>query len=408
MLNSTGLRLFVNPCVKRTEPYDREGRQDILSLAAFEQAKREITSWPGYQPTPLRTLPKLAAKGGIGEILYKDEGGRFGIGSFKALGGAYAVLRLLQRHISAQRHETPSARDLAQGRHADLASQVTVTCATDGNHGRSVAWGAGIFGARCIIYMPDIVSPGRARAIEAYGAQVRRVAGSFDDAVRQAAADAAAQGWHVVPDTAPDNRSPPTRDLMQGYSLMIDEACPQSAALPSNVFVQGGVGGLAAAVCSYFWERYGGERPFMVVVEPEHADCHFRSAVAGRPTPAEGPLDSVMGGLACAEVSGLAWQILEPGADAFAAIGDDAAIDCMRLLAEGRFGDEPIVAGESAVAGLAALLLACADHNARGTLQLTAQSRVLVLGTEGATDPETYGRIVGRSPEEVAASARAA
>ena len=146
----------------------------------------------------------------------------------------------------------------------------------------------------------------------------------------------------------------------------------------------------------------------MVVVEPEHADCHFRSAVAGCPTPAEGPLDSVMGGLACAEVSSLAWQILRPGADAFAAISDDAAIDCMRLLAEGRFGDEPIVAGESAVAGLAALLLACADHRARNTLLLTPESRVLVLGTEGATDPETYRRIIGRSPQEVAASARAA
>ena len=138
--------------------------------------------------------------------------------------------------------EDASARELAAADYADLASQVTVTCATDGNHGRSVAWGAGTFGARCIIYMPEIVSPGRARAIEAYGAQVRRVAGSFDDVVRQAAADAAAQGWHVVPDTAPDNRSPPTRDLMQGYSLMIDEACPQSAAPPSHVFVQGGSG----------------------------------------------------------------------------------------------------------------------------------------------------------------------
>jgi diaminopropionate ammonia-lyase len=172
--------------------------------------------------------------------------------------------------------------------------------------------------------------------------------------------------------------------------------------------VQGGVGGLAAAVCSYFWERHGGERPFLVVVEPEHADGHFRSAVAGKPTPAEGPLDSVMGGLACAEISGLAWQILGPGADAFAAIGDDAAIDCMRLLAEGRFGDAPIVAGESAVAGLAALLMACASPSVRRALHLTEGSRVLVLGTEGATDPETYRRIVGRSPEEVAASRRAA
>jgi diaminopropionate ammonia-lyase len=404
MLNCTRLRVFANPRVERAQAYAREGRDAVLSLAAFAEAKREITSWPGYNPTPLRTLPKLAANAGIRDILYKDEGGRFGIGSFKALGGAYAVLRLLQRHIQEHAHKTASARDVTAGRYGDLTAQVTVTCATDGNHGRSVAWGARTFGARCVIYMPDIVSPGRARAIEAYGAQVRRVAGSFDDAVRQAAADAAAQGWHVVPDTAPDNSSPAPRDVMQGYSLMIDEACSQSAALPSHVFVQGGVGGLAAGACAYLWERYSGERPFLVVVEPEHANCHFRSAVAGRPTPAEGPLDSIMGGLACGEVSALAWQILQPGADAFATIDDDAATDAMRLLAEGRFGDDPIVAGESAVAGLAALLLACADANARSTLALRPDSRVLVLGTEGATDVETYRAIVGRAPDDVIAS----
>jgi diaminopropionate ammonia-lyase len=399
--------LFANPRVARTQAYVRDGREEILSLAAFADAKHEITSWPDCQATPLRMLTKLAAAAGIGAILYKDEGERFGIGSFKALGGAYAVLRLLQRHILDRRHVMVSSQELASDRYRELTSGVTVTCATDGNHGRSVAWGARTFGARCVIYMPDIVSPGRSRAIEAYGAQVRRVAGTFDDAVRQAAAEAEAQGWHVVADTASDNRMAAPRDVMQGYSLLIDEACSQSAALPSHVFVQGGVGGLAAGVCSYLWERYGSARPFLVVVEPENADCHFRSAVAGQPTPAEGPLDTIMGGLACGEVSPLAWQILDPGADAFAAIEDHAAADAMRLLAEGRCGDDPIVAGESAVAGLAALLLACADADARGILSLRPDSRVLVLGTEGATDIDTYRAIVGRAPDDVIGLRRA-
>ena len=171
----------------------------FLSLAALADARREITSWPGYRATPLRTLSKLAAAAGIGDILYKDESERFGIGSFKAMGGAYAVLRLLQRHILAgvpppfalpqagedQAGSAISARELASGRHAELASRVTVTCATDGNHGRSVAWGARTFGCKCVIYLPDVVSQGRCRAIEAYGAHVRRVAGTFDDAVRR-------------------------------------------------------------------------------------------------------------------------------------------------------------------------------------------------------------------------------
>jgi diaminopropionate ammonia-lyase len=401
MLNSTGLRLFANPRVARRQAYRLEGRDEILSLAAFAGAKREITSWPGYKATPLRSLSRLAATAGIGDILYKDEGERFGIGSFKALGGAYAVFKLLARHILDNKHVTVSAHELTSGRYCELTSRVTVTCATDGNHGRSVAWGARTFGARCVIYVPEIVSEGRCRAIEAYGAEVKRVAGTFDDAVRQAAADAAAHGWHVVSDTSYEGCSEAPRDVMQGYSLMVDEALSQCAVVPSHVFVQGGVGGLAAGACSYLWERYGTERPRFVVVEPEKADCLFRSAVAGCPMPAEGSLDTIMGGLACGEVSPLAWRILEPGADAFVTIDDDAAADCMRLLAEGRFGDDPVVAGESAVAGLAGLLLACADTDARSILSMRPDSRVLVLGTEGATDVDTYRAIVGRAPDQV-------
>jgi diaminopropionate ammonia-lyase len=408
MLNSRSLRLFANPRVARALPYRGEGRDEILNLAAFAEAKREITSWPGYQPTPLRRLAKLAAAAGICEILYKDEGERFGIGSFKALGGAYAVLRVLQRHVQKCGHGAVSSHELASGRCRGHTSQVTVTCATDGNHGRSVAWGARTFGARCVIYLPEVVSEGRCRAIQAFGAQVRRVAGTFDDAVRQAAADAVAHSWHVVPDTVCAGcSSDAARDVMQGYSLMIDEACAQCGAIPSHVFVQGGVGGLAAAACAYLWERHADERPCLVVVEPEKADCLLRSAMAGRPTPAQGPLDTIMGGLACGEASPLAWRVLDRGADAFVTIDDEAAIDCMRLLAEGRLGDEPVVAGESAVAGLAALLMACVDGHARDVLRLRADSRILVLGTEGATDMDTYRSLVGRTPDEVLGVRRA-
>ncbi len=403
VLKSPGLRWVLNPRVARTRPYGEEGRDQILSLPAFAEAKREITSWPGYGPTPLYRLSRLAAHAGLGDILYKDEAERFGIGSFKALGGAYAVFKVLQRHIPATKLVTVSSRDLASGHYGDLTTSVTVTCATDGNHGRSVAWGAHIFGCACVIYMPDVVSAGRCRAIEAYGAQVRRVGGTFDDAVRRAAADAAAQGWQVVSDTSADGSFEPPRDVMQGYGLIADEALSQSAGVPSHVFVQGGVGGLAAATCAYLWQRCGGERPRLIVVEPHPADCILRSVRAGRPIRAEGALDTIMGGLACGEVSPLAWQILGPGVDACVSIDDAGAADCMRLLAEGRCGDNPVVAGESGVAGLAALLLACADTQAGADLGLGGESRVLVIGTEGATDPDTWRAIVGRRPAEVIA-----
>jgi diaminopropionate ammonia-lyase len=401
--------LFENPRATHA-PYAEDGRSEVLSLAAFADARREITSWPGYELTPLRRLRGLAEAACVGEILYKDEAGRFGLGSFKSLGGAYAVLRLLQREIGARTKHAPSTRELMAGRHRDVAARLTVTCATDGNHGRSVAWGAQMFGCRCVIYVHETVSEGRCRAISAFGAEVRRVPGTYDDAVRRAAADAAAHGWHVVSDTSYAGYTEIPRDVMQGYALTAEEALEQAPAgrLPTHVFVQGGVGGLAAAVCSYLWERLGYARPRFVVVEPTKADCLYRSAVAGKPTPAEGALDTIMAGLACGEVSIEAWRILEGGADAFMAIDDEAAVACMRLLATGLGGDAPLVAGESAVAGLAALLLGSVDATARRRLGLTNESSVLVFGTEGATDPEVYVRIVGRTPAEVYAASEQA
>lgn len=355
--------------------------------------------------TPLHDLPGLARAAGIGRLLYKDEGSRFGLGSFKALGGSYAVLRLLQQEVRRATGTTASSTDIAAGRHADLGSRVTVTCATDGNHGRSVAWGARVFGCRCVIYVHQGVSAARADAIAAYGAEIRRVPGTYDDAVRRAASDAASHGWHVVSDTSYEGYVEVPRDVMQGYAVMVDEALAQAGgALPTHVFVQGGVGGLAAAACAYLWERFGARRPRFVVVEPEKADCLYLSAVAGRPTPAEGALDTIMAGLACGEVSLLAWRILERGADAFMTIADESAADTMRLLAAGDAGDPVIIAGESAVAGLAGLLLAAGNDAMRRALELGPESVALVFGTEGATDPEIYRRIVGRSPDDVAQS----
>jgi diaminopropionate ammonia-lyase len=396
-------RFFLNPHALRSADYAEDGRLEILSLAASATAKREISSWPGYAMTPLHQLPGLARAVGVGRLLYKDEAGRFGLGSFKALGGAYAVLRLLQQEVRRATGRTASSTEIAAGRHAELGARVTVTCATDGNHGRSVAWGAQVFGCRCVIYVHEGVSAARANAIAAYGAEVRRIPGTYDAAVRRAASDAAAQAWHVVSDTSYEGYVEVPRDVMQGYSLMVEEALAQaSGALPTHVFVQGGVGGLAAAACAYLWERFGPRRPRFIVVEPEKADCLYRSAVAGRPTPAEGALDTIMAGLACGEVSLLAWRILAPGADAFMTIADESAADTMRLLAAGNDGDPAIVAGESAVAGLAGLLLAAGSETTRRSLGLGPESIVLIFGTEGATDPEIYRRIVGRSPDAVA------
>lgn len=388
ILKTGRLDVVVNPRPARAEAYAGSGRIEILSLAALSTAEREITAWPGYAATRLIELEGLAKAAGASRIFYKDEGARFGLGSFKALGGAYAVLRAL----------------LKAG-----ASFLTVTCATDGNHGRSVAWGARTFGCKCVIYVHAAVSRNRRDAISAYGAEVREVAGTYDDAVRKAAEDARINGWTVVSDTSYEGYTDTPRDVMQGYGLIaleVERQLPPGAS-PTHVFVQAGVGGLAASLCAYYWERFGDKAPVFAVAEPVKANCLQLSAKSGKPAAAHGNLDTIMAGLACGEPSPLAWTILSAGADAFLTLDDDAAAETMRLLADTPYGDAPIVAGESAVAGLAAFLLAAADDDARRRLRLTADSVVLIIGTEGATDPDLYRTIVGRSAQEVSAAKNA-
>ena len=384
----------------RATPGAAYGRRQtkVLNRAGFAAALWEIASWPGYRPSPLVALPGLAAAAGLGAIWYKDESERFGLQSFKALGGAYAVLRLLIERVKAHSGAARvTSRDLLDGRYRDLTDQVTVTCATDGNHGRSVAWGAETFGCRCVIYVHATVSQARTAAIERFGATVVRTEGTYDDSLRRAAEDAAENGWIVVTDTSYEAAMEVPRDVMQGYTVMADEVVRQLPAgeRPSHVFIQGGVGGLAAAIIGHLWQVWGAERPRAVVVEPDQAGCLYESARRGKPSTIEGALDTVMAGLACGTPSLLAWEILEPGVSDFLTVPDAAALDCMRLLAVGVSGDPPLIAGESAVAGLAGLLLAGQHAETAEALGLGQDSRVLLIGTEGDTDPELYRKIVG-------------
>jgi diaminopropionate ammonia-lyase len=400
--------LLRNPRHDNAEPYGAQ-REALLSAPALAQAQAVITAWPGYCATPLRSLAGLAAAAGVAAIHYKDEASRFGLGSFKALGGAYAVTRLLCRELAASlnRPVSPEAL-LLEPALRQACADITVTCATDGNHGRSVAWGAQMMGCRCVIYIHASVSEGRKRAIEAYGVQVIRTAGNYDDSVQQADRDARRNGWFVISDTSYPGYMDIPRDVMQGYQLMVHEAVQAMDQWPTHVFVQAGVGGFAAAVCAYFWERSTAKRPVLVVVEPERADCLMQSAKAGALVAVKGDLDTLMAGLACGEVSLLAWQILESGADAFCTLGDPAAVELMRLLASPLAADPVIVAGESAVAGLAAALLILQQARARDSLGLGADSQLLFFGSEGDTDPALYTQLVGRSAAQVLQAADAA
>lgn len=357
----------------------------ILNRHEGQRAREEITSWPAYRPTPLLHLEGLAGEADLGAILYKDESERFGLGAFKALGGAYAVYRQLAAEVR-RRTSAPAVRsaELMEGAYREITAPVTVTCASAGNHGRAVAWGAELFGCRSVVYLSESVPDARAAAISGHGAEIVRVPGTYDDAVRRCDRDARRHDRIIVSDTSYPGYMEIPKQVMQGYTVMVDEALDQLAKdLPTHVFVQAGVGGLAAAVCAHLWETLGPDRPRFVVVEPDSAACLYASAVSCRPTAVEGELDTVMGCLAAGEVSLLAWKVLESAANAFMTISDDRARSAVAKLAKGRGGDPSVRAGESGAAGLAGCLAARADARISGRLGLDSRSRVLVFGTEG-------------------------
>ena len=384
---------FVNPKVQLGSEYKH---QDILSLEGFELANKEITSWDNYQPTPLHSFDDIAQETGVSSVFYKDENTRFNLKSFKALGGAYAVANLLIKKLKDEGIKANSS-DLILGTYKDYTSKLTVCCATDGNHGRSVAWGAQQFGCNCEIYIHQNVSPGREKAIAKYGALVNRIDGNYDESVRIAAEVAELNGYTVVSDTSYEGYTDIPKDVMQGYTVMVDEAMKQMNVTPTHVFLQGGVGGFPSAVVSFLQESLDCP-PIFVVVEPVNADCLFQSAVNGEPTPIHGDLDTIMAGLACGEVSVLAWSILESHVTHFMSITDESVPKAMQLLANRK---TPIVAGESAITGLAGYLIACNDSDLKSKLMINENSKVLFFGTEGDTDEEMYEQLVGRSSEQV-------
>jgi diaminopropionate ammonia-lyase len=279
---------------------------------------------------------------------------------------------------------------------------MTVACATDGNHGRSVAQGAQLVGAEAVIFVHSGVSKERVAAIAKFGAQMIRVEGTYDDSVAEAARVAAEKGWIVVSDTSWPGYERIPGLVMQGYTAMVRETLRQLPETPTHVFVQAGVGGVAAAVAGHLAIEFGDRRPTFTVVEPARAACLFETARAGHPVKIEHGEPTVMAMLECYEPSLVAWRVLSRVADAFMMVEDEDAVAVMNRLARPVGGDPAIVAGESGGAGLAGLIRAAADTRTRSALGLDETSRVFLINTEGATDPERYAELVGLRPDEVA------
>lgn len=386
---------FFFNCKKINQPYP-DSLNKTLSKKDTDEALIEITSWHGYQPTPLISMQNLAADIGIKDIYYKDESTRFGLGSFKALGGAYGVLRYLHAKIQDQMKSKIDIKDIRQGKYLDLTKNYVVVTATDGNHGRSVAYGAKLFGCKCQIYIHSEVSVGRKKAMEKLDAKVIRVNGNYDDSLRVCIEEAQENNWQIISDTSYDGYTEYPRYIMAGYTVLaqeiIDELKDEPA--PTHVFLQAGVGGFAAAMCMLFWDVFGDQNIQFIIVEPNLAPCLIQSAKAGEITTFNIEEETIMTGLSCGEPSLLAWDILKMGADLFMTINDDKVPELMRLMSKGVGKDLGVEAGECSVSGLAALIKAKNNKKIAQRLNLNTETRVLLFGTEGATDPGIYEKII--------------
>jgi len=347
-----------------------------LDNAVMQDAADEISGWTGYAPTPLHDLPEVAERLGVARVVFKDESARFGLGSFKALGGAYAVARLAR------------AAEQTGGSITD----VTVATATDGNHGRSVAWGAARAGCAAKIYIHAHVSKAREEAMAAYGADVIRVNGNYEASLAACKQDAAAHGWQIVSDTSWPGYTEVPLMVMAGYTLMAREVLAQlGGTAPSHAMLPVGVGGLAAGIIAPLWQAAGAGLGRMISVESHMSACMRDSLVAGTPTLVDITEETLMAGLSCGEVSTLAWDIMKPTVSHCVTIGDEAVAPLMRWFHR---RTPSIEAGECSTSGLAACLAAHADKAAWEQLGFGPDSVVLLLGTEGATDPDFYQSII--------------
>ena len=344
-----------------------------------ERAYESILKWPAYTPTNLISLDDFAGITGVANVLYKDESTRLGLGSFKALGGAYAVQRVLE--------DREAAGD---------DSPLTVCTATDGNHGRSVSWGAQQKGIPCHIYIHAGVSEGRAESLAEYGATVHRVEGNYDDSIAVCIKEAEANGWQIVSDTSWEGYQEIPTQVMAGYTVLAAEVIEQLGEnKPTHIILQAGCGGMAGALIAYFWKHWRNELPTVIVMESAMSDCVYESMQRDQIVLVDIVDETLMAGLSCGEVSALAWPILRYATSHVLTVGDEGVEPMMRLLANPESERPAIEGGECSASGLIALKTMTDHPELAESAGIGADSVVLVIGTEGATDPEVYRLIVG-------------
>ena len=353
--------------------YSFEKEQILKSLPKNEidDAYSSIKKWDGYSPTPLIKLSKLSKELDLKNIFYKDESKRFDLKSFKALGGAYAVEKISKGN-----------------------KDITVSTATAGNHGRSVAWGAKRLGLKCKIFISEFVSDERGQAMKNLGAEVIKVNGNYEKSLIECIKQSTENGWQIVQDVAWDNYLLVPKYTMAGYSVMMKEIFDQ---LQNNkithIILQAGVGGMAGAMIAGI-ARYLTNIPTTMVVEPDSAACVLESIKTGKIEKIDIKRESLMGGMSCGEVSLVPWEILKNSVKYCISLPDDDIAKTMKLLGNASFSNEKIIAGENSAPGVISLIASCEDQKIKKELNLNSNSNVLVIGCEGDTDREMYKKLV--------------
>jgi len=386
------MRFILNPC-----PRDNGCDLSFLNEENAAKARRYHQTFPQYAKTPLEALPNTAAHFGVKNIYVKNENTRFGLNAFKVLGGSYAIGAVIAQKLGVP-PEQMTYTLLTSPETKRKTGPLTFITATDGNHGRGVAWTARALGYDAYVFMPKGTAKERLDNILATGAHAEITDMIYDDVVRFARRTAEEKGWILVQDTAWPGYTAVPEKIVQGYLTVTSEAKEQlGATVPTHIFVQAGVGSLAATVAGYYAQAYRETPPFITVVEPDSAACVYETAAAndGR-RHAVTEMRTIQAGLACGEVSMTAWEVLRQCADGFMTIPDSAAATGMRILAAPMAGDSAIEAGESGASAFgAAIELLRHDNKAfRQLAGLDEHSVILVINTEGATDRANYRRIV--------------
>ena len=371
-LNNISKWKYSNFLINKSYNFDRKRILKLIPSNLLLNSNKTISNWKNYKKTPLLKLEKLNRNLKLNNIFYKDESKRFHLKSFKALGGAYAVEKISKRK-----------------------KNIIISSATAGNHGRSVAWGAQRLGLQCKIFVSQYVSETRVKEIEKFGADVIRVKGNYENSLNECKKLSKKNNWNIVQDVSTKNYSYVPLLTMAGYSIMIKEISKQTTHYITHIFLQAGVGGMAAGVVAGV-AKYFKRIPKIIIVEPDRADCVLQSIKSKRLKKIKIKKESIMGGMSCNEMSLIPWHVLKKASDCCVTVNDTKVAKTVAMLKDKKLSKRSIIGGECATPGIISLISLCNNPKTKKLINLNEKSNVLVIGCEGNADVKLYKQLLSK------------